>query len=57
MTDPELIDRLRQGSQEAFAELARRHINWVYSVAKRRVRDAHQAEDVVQAVFTVPKRV
>lgn len=40
------------GAEDAFAELVRRHIDWVYSASLRRVGgDAHLAEDVVQHVF------
>jgi RNA polymerase sigma factor (sigma-70 family) len=57
MTDLELLRQYRQShSQEAFAELARRHADWVYSAALRMVRDHHIAEEVAQAAFLVLAR-
>ena len=52
MQDVELLrEYVRSDSQKAFAELARRHVDFVYSVALRQVRDPATAEDVTQIVF------
>ena len=52
--DVELLRRYaRDSSQDAFAELVRRHVDLVYSAALPRVgRDSHLAEDITQRVFS-----
>ena len=51
MDDATLLDRLAQGDRSALAEIARRHVDLVHAAARRQTRDAHQADDVTQAVF------
>lgn len=52
LSDQQLLrDYAEQQSETAFAELVRRHVDFVYSAALRMVRDPHVAEDVTQAVF------
>jgi RNA polymerase sigma factor (sigma-70 family) len=54
MDDATLLRRYAQNRIESdFAELVRRHLNFVYSAALRQVNgDAHLAQDVTQLVFT-----
>ena len=52
--DAELLRRYAEShAEDAFAELVRRRIDWVYSIALRQVGgDAHLARDVAQRVFS-----
>jgi RNA polymerase sigma factor (sigma-70 family) len=52
-----LIQRYaKDRSEEAFRELVDRHIAAVYSVCRRRLRDAHLAEDATQRTFVILAR-
>ena len=52
MNDLELLgEYVQKGSEAAFAELVRRHIDWVQGVALRQVGRRQMAEDVTQGVF------
>ena len=57
LTDQQLLrDYTGRQSEAAFAELVRRHVDFVYSAALRMVRDAHLAEDVTQSAFVALAR-
>src|SRR5436309_8643876 len=51
-TDVQLLRAYTEKRCEAaIGELVRRHVDFVYSAARRIVRDPHLAEDVTQGVF------
>lgn len=57
MNDSELLQAWAiRNDQAAFAELVRRHLNFVYGSALRQVRVPVMAQEVVQAVFLVLAR-
>ena len=52
LTNQQLLrDYSERRSETAFAELVRRHVDFVYSAVLRMVRNAQLAEDVTQGVF------
>ena len=54
MDDVQLLKQyVKDGSQEAFADIVRRHVDLVYGTARRLVGDEQLAEDVAQAAFAV----
>src|SRR5580765_8043798 len=51
-TDSQLLHAYAESrSEAAFSELVRRYVDFVYSAARRIVRDPHLTEDVTQGVF------
>ena len=50
-TDASLLERVVEGSTEAFASLYDRHADVVYAVAMRTTRDHGRAADIVQETF------
>jgi RNA polymerase sigma factor (sigma-70 family) len=51
LTDEELVQRFRDGSEFAFNELVDRHSAMVYRQARSIIRSSHEAEDIVQETF------
>ena len=52
LSDAQLLrEYAERRAEPAYGELVRRHVDLVYSAARRMVRDEHLAEDVTQAVF------
>ena len=57
MDDWELLSAYaRDRSEAAFTQLVQRHLDWVYSVARRQVADPALAEEVAQSVFALLAR-
>ncbi len=46
-----LLQRCRQGDEQAFRELVERYHRLIYTVAYQVLRDRHEAEDLTQEVF------
>src|SRR5881396_3356559 len=44
------------GSEDAFRSIVERHVNLVYSTARRLVSNPHEAEEVTQTVFILLAR-
>jgi uncharacterized protein (TIGR03435 family) len=54
VSDTELLrEYVNSGSENAFAEIVRRHIDFVYSVTLRYVGNSHDAQDLTQVVFII----
>lgn len=50
--DIELLQRhLREPTSDHFSQIVRRHIHWVYNLARRQLASPADAEDATQAVF------
>ena len=49
--DAELLDRIRNGAPDDFAEVVRRHQSRIFAILHRYERDAHKVEDLAQETF------
>jgi DNA-directed RNA polymerase specialized sigma24 family protein len=57
MDDMELMQEwVDHGSEDAFRSIVDRHVNLVYSTARRLVSNPHEAEEVTQTVFILLAR-
>jgi RNA polymerase sigma-70 factor (ECF subfamily) len=52
VTDTQLVEKVRQGSMEAFEEIISRYESKVYNLAMRFCRNQEDAEEVLQDVFS-----
>ncbi|MFE5323377.1 RNA polymerase sigma factor [Paenibacillus sp. NPDC056579] len=51
LTDEQLVDRIRQGDEEAYRFLIERHKNYIYTLVYRMVEHRETAEDLTQEIF------
>ena len=51
MNDSDLLFQFTQGSDKAFAELVRRHVDFFWGGSPHVGGDCHRAEDIVQQGF------
>jgi RNA polymerase sigma-70 factor (ECF subfamily) len=51
LSDRDLVDRAREGDEQAFAQLVRRHQQRIHRLALHILRDRAEAEDVTQETF------
>lgn len=51
MNDFELVARLKAGEEPAFREIYDRYWDKLYIIARNRLRDAPEAEEIVQEIF------
>src|SRR4051812_13121368 len=49
--DAELLERIRGGAADDFAEIVRRYQSLVFGILHRYERDAHRVEDLAQETF------
>lgn len=49
--DAELLERIRNGAPDEFAEVVRRHQARVFAILHRYERDVHKVEDLAQETF------
>jgi RNA polymerase sigma-70 factor (ECF subfamily) len=49
--DAELLERIRNGAPDDFAEVVRRHQSRVFAILHHYERDAHKVEDLAQETF------
>lgn len=49
--DAALVERVRSGDQDAFAQLIQRHKQQIFAILSRYERDSHRVEDLAQDTF------